>query len=133
MKGDTKIDYISMMKMAQRAALTASMERVLAFAGNVGQLAVNQALPGPRTINPDALVREYADAVNMPIRIMRSEAEVEKLEQQQAAQQQNEQMWQKGQAGVNALQGLSKTDVGGGQNALAAMLGSPPPNESPSP
>lgn len=125
-----KIEYVSQMKMAQRAAETTAMERAITFAAEIGKAGVNQVLPGVRKLNLDALAERYYNALMLPASVMRSEADIQAMEQEQAAQVQNQQMWQRGMAGVQALQSLSKTNVGGGQNAISAVLGNPPPNES---
>lgn len=121
-----KIEYVSQMKMAQRAAETTSMERVVAFASEIAKAGINAVLPGVRKLRLDMIAEEYADALYLPAKLLRSDAEIAQMEKDQQAQIQNEQMWQRGQAGVQALQSLSKTDVGGGQNAISALLGTPP-------
>jgi cytoskeletal protein RodZ len=79
----------------------------------------------------DEFLRQYAEAVNMPARTLRSAIDVQRIDQQHQAQASVQQAWAKGQAAVQGLEGLSRTQVGGGQNAIAALLGNSPPNESP--
>lgn len=113
------IQYISVLSDAQRAATTGSMER---FAQVIGQLAA---------IAPDVLqipdfiefTREYASRLNVPAVVVKSR---ERVEQEQAARQELEQAQQAALVGselTNAAKNLSQTDVGGGQNAIQALLG----------
>jgi hypothetical protein len=131
MKGmAVKIEYVSQLKMAQRAAETTAMERAVTFASEIAKAGVNAVLPGVRKLKLDALAAEYFDALYLPASLTRSDAEIAQMEKAQQAQVQNEQTWQRGLAGVQALQSLSKTDVGGGQNAVSAALGTPPSPDS---
>lgn len=119
-----QIEYISMLALAQRAAITTGIERLEAMLGRVA--AVNpEILDG---VDQDEMLREYANATLVPAKIMKPAELVAKTRMMRAkAAQQQQQAAQAAQltmAGVQGAQTLSQTDVGGGANALQMMLGS---------
>jgi hypothetical protein len=126
-----KVDYISTLAQAQRATSTTSIEAIMTIAGRLASNPAWEPMVSAK-IDPARLLDHYADATLVPPDIVidddAAQAIVAKRQQQAQAQQQ-------GQAALAAVQGaqtLSKTDVGGGQNALAAILGNnaqsgPPP------
>ena len=61
------LTFVSMMKLAQRAAETATMERTFAVAGNLSSAAKAAGVPDPiRTLNLDKALKEYAEHVSFP-------------------------------------------------------------------
>jgi hypothetical protein len=127
-----QVQYVSMLAVAQRAASTSALEQLVGFIGHLqaGDIATAQA-GGHATawdnIDPDELVDEYADMLGVSPRVIRATMQVARIRaarQQAAAQQQQaaQQMAALQQASESA-KNLSDTDVGGGQNAIAAMLG----------
>lgn len=114
-----QIEYVSMLALAQRAAASAGMER---WAAQIGSIAA--AKPDILdNLNEDEFSREYGQLLGIPAKLQNSPAVVAQI---RAAKQQQIQAQQQAQIGMTAVQGaqtLSQTDVGGGQNALAAMLG----------
>ncbi len=74
-------------------------------------------------LDTDELIEQYADLLNVPPEIIRKTAEVIQIRQSRAQQQQQEAALQTGAAAAQGAQTLSQTDVGGGENALALMLG----------
>jgi hypothetical protein len=60
---------------------------------------------------------------------MRSAVDVASLRQQKAKAAQQQQQIQQSMAAVQGAKTLSETDVGGGANALAAILGRSPPTQ----
>lgn len=118
-----KVDYVSMMKLAQRAAETASMERTFAVAGNLSSAAKAAGQPDPiRVLNLDEALRTYAGLVSFPEKALHTEAEVQQADQARAQQQQQQAALAATMPAVTAAKTLSQTDIGGGQNALQAML-----------
>ena len=122
-----KIEYVSMLAMAQRAAATAGIERLLALQGRMA--AVN---PGVLDIiDDDEVIRQYGDQLGVTQRIFRAPEQLaalrdQRAKQQQAAQQQaqlEKTATQTGPALASSAQVLSQTPIGGGQTALQAMLG----------
>lgn len=117
-----KVEYVSMLAATQRAASTAAIERLAAFAGNL-----NAADPTVLdNLDLDEMIEEYADALGTPAKVLRDLVKVQQMRATRAHDQQQQQMMQQTAAGVQGAQTLSQTDVGGGQNALAAMLGNAP-------
>lgn len=112
-------EYVSMLAQAQRSAMTAGMERLAQFAGNVS--AVNPGVLD--NIDFDEMIDEYADLLGVPAKIIVPYAKVLQIRAQRAQQQQQASLMQATMASTQAAQTLSQTDVGGGINALQAMLG----------
>lgn len=114
-----KIDYISSLTMAQRAASTASIERTYAFVGNMSAV-----YPEAKdNLDPDATIRVYGDQLSTPQKIFTDRQKMAQIREQRAQQQQAMQMGQAAGAAAQGAQVLSQTQVGGGINALQAMLG----------
>lgn len=114
-----KPEYISMLSVAQKAAMTSSIERFVTFIGR--QMAVDpEAMDN---LDFDEAAREYADLVGVPAKIVRPMVEVLTIRRDKAKAKQQEAAMQTTLAGVQGAKVLSETDVGGGRNALAAMLG----------
>lgn len=112
---DVQIQYISMLHQAQEASDTVSIERFLATIGNVGA-AIPDVL---MRIDTDRLPVVYAEKLGVDPTIIRTDADVEKIKQEQAAQQQLAQAQQL----ADGAKTLSETDVGGGMNALQLLTG----------
>jgi hypothetical protein len=117
------IRYISPFAMAMRAAETTAIERSVQFGGNL--VAVDQTVLDNYDL--DQTIHLYVAALGADQRILRTDQDRDALRQQRAQaarqQQQTQQALQTGSAAVQGAQVLSQTDVGGGQNALQAMLG----------
>jgi hypothetical protein len=114
-----EVDYISMLALAQRGIATAGIEKLWSFAGSLA--AVKPEVLD--NLDEDETIDEYADALGVSPKILRDRKIVDQMRQQRAQQQQEQQLGQAGMAAVQGAQTLSKTDIGGGKNALAAMLG----------
>jgi Bacteriophage head to tail connecting protein len=114
-----KTEYISMLAQAQRAAMTAGIERLSAFVGNL--VAANpEAIDN---LDTDEMIDEYADLLGVPAKVVRPMAQVVKMRAQRAQQAQQQQALQQTMAGVQGAKVLSDVNVGGGRNAIQAMLG----------
>jgi hypothetical protein len=114
-----QIEYVSMLALAQRAAATASMERI---AGMVGTM--EAVYPQVKDVmDPDEFLREYAELLNGPHRIMRAPEVVAQLRANAAKQQQAQAQLQMGMAAVQGAKTLSDTPVGSGGSALDLMMG----------
>lgn len=113
-----EIQYVSILSTAQRAVAAAPTERWIAMIGQISPV-VPDALLIP---NWEELIRNYGAAIGVQARDMqtreavaaRRQAEQERLATQEAAVQ--------GKELVDGAQVLSETDVGGGANALQALL-----------
>lgn len=120
------IEFVSMLALAQKGAATGGIERLMQLVGSMAAVYPTAI----DNINPDALVREYNDLLGNPQKILNGPDDVQAIRQQKMQQAQAQQQL----AGVSqmaeaagkaapAADVLSKIDVGGGQNALASMLG----------
>lgn len=116
---DIQIQYVSVLSDAQRAVGTVSIERYLQLVGNMASI-FPEALDVP---NPEEIIREYAEAIGVEPKLQRSRDESRQLRENRDQQQQISQAAEQGQALIGGAQQLSATDVGGGQNALQALLG----------
>lgn len=118
------IEYISLMKLAQRAAQTAGMEQMMKFGASMSEAAMAAGLPNPlRIVNGDETYRQYADAVGNPSKLMYTRREVEAHDAQRAEVAAAQQAMAALPPAVEAAKNLGQIDVGGGQNAVEAMLG----------
>lgn len=113
-----KVQFKSMLAESQRTAAASGIERWVAQLGNLA--AVDPTVLD--NIDSDRLANVYGSYMSVPPEIIRDVKEVEKLRAERAKQQQQQALLQQTLPAVKGAQVLSKTDVGGGQNALAAML-----------
>lgn len=116
---EVEIQYVSILSVAQRAVGVVPTERWLGLIGNVAGL-YPKALNIP---NWETTLLDYGRDIGVSARNMRSRQEIEQLN---AAQDQQTQAAQAAETGMAAVQGaelLSKTEVGGGQNALQQIIG----------
>lgn len=115
-----QVEYVSMLAAAQKAVETAGIERVFQIVGNLA------------AIHPDALnipnwefgIDKYSALLGNDPGLINTPEVIAQLRQQAAKQQQAQQMSEIGQGAAKAGKTLSETEVGGGKNALEAMLGS---------
>jgi len=120
-----KLHFMDMVTLAQLGAETANMESTLAFAGNLGALAMQSGQAPPlRIFDLDESMRLVAERKSYPVRGLFTEDEVKTHDQVKAQQAQAQQAVQAGQAAVQAAGELGKIDVGPGATNAAAMLGS---------
>ncbi len=122
----TEIQFVSMLALAQRAASTGSIERLLSLVGNI----VAVYPQAKDLVNIDALVPLMSRLLDNPEVVINSPeivAQMRQAAQQALQQQQQQEAMERGvqTAGVaaNSAQVLSQTQIGGGKQALEAMLG----------
>ncbi len=116
---DLQVDFISPLAQAQRAGSLTALERGAAFMGNI--VAMDPAA-GRKVIWPK-MGEEYLTKLGITSKVLRSDEELAAEQAAAAQQQQMQQVAQMGLAGVKGAELLSKTEVGGGQNALQMMMG----------
>ncbi|MGH7195010.1 MAG: portal protein, partial [Candidatus Saccharimonadales bacterium] len=114
-----KVEYISMLAEAQKAASTASIERLASFVGNIGA-AMPQAFDN---IDFDEAIDEYAEMLGVSPKIIVPTAKVMQIRAKRDQQMQQQQTLQNSVAAAQGAQTLSQTQVGGGQNALQKIMG----------
>ena len=112
-------EYVSILSDAQRAVGTATIERFLQVIGNIVPV-----FPEVKaTPNIDELIRDYADRLNVPGKALNPREVKEQILQQGQELEQTREAALVGGELTNAARNLSETNVGGGQNALQALLG----------
>lgn len=114
-----EIQYVSILSSAQSAVGVVPIERWLQLVGNVSALT-------PEVLQiPDwnELIRDYGQNIGVKAKLMRSPEEVQADQAAQKQAQALRESLEVGEVGANAAETLSKTDVGGGQNALQKMIG----------
>lgn len=116
---DVQVDYISMLALAQKGLATAAIEKVWGFVGNLAAVKP-EALD---KLNVDETVNEYGEALGLSPKILVSNEDAEKARDARRQQAAAEQAANAAMAAVQGAQTLSETDVGGGKNALATILG----------
>lgn len=114
-----KVEYISMLAEAQKAASTAGIERLAAFVGNLSA-AKPEALDN---IDIDQMIEDYADYLGVSPKSIVPLAKVIQIRAKRDQQMQQQQQLQNSMAAAQGAQTLSQTDVGGGVNALQKMIG----------
>ena len=114
-----EIQYVSILSTAQRAIGAAPTERWVGLVGNLAAVAP-EVLKVP---NWSELIRNYGEAIGVQARDMNSRATVDEMNQAEQEQLDQQQAQVTGASLVDGAKQLSETDVGGGQNALQAMLG----------
>lgn len=121
------VDFISTLALAQRATATGGIERMLAMVGNMAAI-FPQA---PDNIDPDYLLNLMNELLGNPESVIRGPENLKQIRDAKAAQQQQVQQAQMAQhsaqtasIGADAANTLANTQIGGGQTALAAMMGS---------
>lgn len=121
------IQFVSMLALAQKAAATGGVEALLKLIGEVAAI-----FPDAKdNLDIDAIVEEYNDLLGNKQKLIRAPAQVAAIRQQQAAAAQKQQQQadmshgvETAATGAQAAQVMAGTDIGGGQNALQAILGS---------
>jgi hypothetical protein len=116
------IEYVSMLLTAQLASATSGIERTLQLVG--GLVGVDPGVMD--NIDVDFAVQKYSNLMNNDPKLIRSPDALKQIRdqrQQQAAQAQQQAQAEQASKMAAGAKTLSETDIGGGQNAMAAMLG----------
>jgi hypothetical protein len=128
-----EIQFVSMLALAQRATATGGVERIVALVGNMVSVFPEVA----SILDAGATLREMNDLLGNPQKILRGPEQVAQNEaQKQQAQQQQQQAAaiahgaDVAKTGAQAANVLANTQIGGGANALAALLGAQGQNQA---
>lgn len=120
------IQFVSILALAQKAASTSGLESLVRMTGELAQIKPEVL----DNLDADELLTEYSNLLGNKQKILKSQKDVtalrEQRAQQQAKQQQSAAMNQgadTAQKGAAAANTLASTPIGGGQDALAAILG----------
>lgn len=98
---ELKVEFVSVLAMAQKMLGMSTTERVVGFVGSLGQVFGPQVLD---KIDPDEIIDDYAERANLPAKAIRDRATVEKMRSSRAQQQQMEQMAAMAQPAKDATQ-----------------------------
>ena len=116
-----EIEYVSVLSDAQRAVGTAAHERFAQFTGNLA--AIHPEVLD--VVNWDALIRDYGERIGVPGVAINDEEASQTLRDGRKQQEDLVKAAEVSPALTGAAKQLSETDVGGGRNALAQLLGGP--------
>ena len=116
---DIKVEYISMMAQAQKAVGAATIERTIAFAGNL--VAVFPEIR--HKVDAMAAVDEYAEMNGAPPNIIIPTKDAKMAADEEAKNMQRMAMMQQAESGAQSAKLLSETDTGDGKNAIQRMMG----------
>jgi len=86
---ELKVEFVSVLAMAQKMLGLSTTERVVGFVGSLGSIFGPQVLD---KIDPDAIIDDYAERANLPAKAIRDRATVEQLRADRAQAQQMEQL-----------------------------------------
>jgi hypothetical protein len=126
-----KIDFRSTLKLMLRAGETAAIERGFQVGAKLDESAMEARQAGydvplpTRILKREEAYRTYLDRIAFPLKSIRSDEEVAQMDAGAAAQKRMQQTAELATTAINAGAEASKIDVGGGQNAVAALLGRP--------
>lgn len=113
-----KVEYVSLLAQAQKAAMTTGLEQFMSFVGRLSALNPEVA----DNVDTDEVVQQYADHTGVSPKIVRPYAKVLKMRMDRAQRQQAADQMAVTSAGVEGAKTLSETNVGGGKNALEMAL-----------
>lgn len=114
-----KIEFVSMLAQAQSAAATAGIERLFAIMGNLA--GIDPAVVD--NVDIDFGLDKMSELLNNDPRLIRSAKELQAIRQNRAQQQAQAQRAAQAEQLAKSAKVASETDVGGGINALQAMIG----------
>ncbi|MBS0550827.1 MAG: hypothetical protein JSR24_23970, partial [Proteobacteria bacterium] len=114
-----QVEFISMLAQAQKAVATGAIERFWQFGGQLAALKPEAA----DRLDADGTMEAYADMTGLPSGVMVDRKQAMAARQQRAQEQARQTAMQQGMALVQGAKAASQIDVGGGQNAVSAMLG----------
>ena len=113
------VSFVSMLKLAQDATDAVAIQEVLSLVGNLAGVDPTAM----DNIDVDFAVERFSELKGNDPRMIRSPEQLAALRQKRAQQQQAEQQAQQAQQLSAGAKTLSQADIGGGQNALQAMVG----------
>lgn len=113
---DLSVEYISILAQAQKALGVASIERAVAFTGNLAASFPTAA----DSLNVDEVMSGYFDAIGVSPLMVNSADQIAQIRQQRAAAQEQQQQQEQLQQVVEGAKLLSETDTSG-QNGLTQL------------
>lgn len=116
---DLEIQYVSILAAAQSAVGVTSTERFLQLVGNMSAV-WQDAIMLP---NVEELLRDYARDIGVKNKGINSREAVAQMKQAKAAEDQAAKVMEAAPVAAESAKLLSETQVGGGANALQALIG----------
>lgn len=117
--GIIDVDFVSILAQAQRAVSTVAMERLWQFVGGIAAVKPDVL----DNMDADDSVREYADMVGAPPKVVVALQEVQAIRKKRDEAMQQQLAFQNSMEAASGAKTLSETDVGGGLNAIQMMTG----------
>ncbi|SKA37741.1 Bacteriophage head to tail connecting protein [Enhydrobacter aerosaccus] len=117
-----QVEFISMLASAQKAAATSAIERFWQFGAQIGAVKP-EALD---RLDADGTMDAYADMTGVPASVLVDLRQAMAARQARQQAQAQEAQMQKTMALVHGAKTASQIDVGGGMNAVQALLGTGP-------
>ncbi len=114
-----EVEYVSSLAQAQRSVATGGIERFVSFAGRAAAMKADVL----DKLDIDQTVDAYGDLLGVPSRLIVSTDKATVARQQRVQVQQQQMALQAGQAMAAGAEKLGRVDVGGGKNALQALVG----------
>ncbi len=123
-----KIKYTSLLAQAQQMVATAPIEQLVGFVGNAAQAKMAAEQSGIMKVDFDEAIDQYAQALGVPPKTIRSDDVVAQIEAKKQKDAQMQMMAQHAEPISKALKNTSETPVGDttALNALLGGAGSPP-------
>lgn len=116
---EINIEFVSILAQAQKAAATSTVERLWALAGNISAVKPDVL----DNLDADATIREYADMLGTPQKLLVDPKIVVSLRDARAKQQQAQNAGMAAAVAADSAKVLSETKIGDGQTALNKVLG----------
>jgi len=123
-EGTIKAEFISLLAQAQKAVATPAIERTLSLAGNLAGISPDVM----DNLNLDDAIRKHASLTGTPESIMRDEDDVQKMRQERAAAQAQQQQLENMEAmapalkdGVDAARLLS--EINPDERSIGSIMG----------
>ncbi|MBS0520521.1 MAG: hypothetical protein JSR90_17630 [Proteobacteria bacterium] len=114
-----QVEFISMLASAQKAAATGAIERFWQFGAQIGAVKP-EALD---RLDPDGTMDAYADMTGVPASVLVDLRKAASMRQARLQAQADEARMKQTMALVQGARTASQIDVGGGMNAVQALLG----------
>lgn len=112
---ELKVEFVSVLSMAQKMLGNSTTERGVGFIGSLGSVFGPQVLD---KIDPDALIDDYAERANLPAAAIRDTATVERMRKERQQQEQMAQMAAMAQPAKDATQAAANMVDMAGDTAL---------------
>lgn len=113
-----KVNYVSVFAQAQQSTETTGIEQFVRFI--MSQAGVDPSVMD--NVDLDRMAERYGELLNIDPTILRSPEVVTAMRQQREYAQQQQAASEQAMNLAQGAKNLSQTDVGGGQNALSAIM-----------